>query len=186
MLAALGGCAAPLPKVSEPPAAAQQLAGPEAVKGFYLSGRIGVHYDDQGFSGTLQWRHGPGGDEALILSPLGQGVARIVGNGDGVMLTTSDQKVFRARDEEELTQQVLGWALPLRGLRYWVRGLAVPGSEAERVLGPGHRLAQLRQDGWRIDYLDYSEAQGLQLPTRITMANGQVEVKLVIDRWSME
>jgi outer membrane lipoprotein LolB len=181
----LAGCATPLPRVSEP-AANVQLASPEAVRGFYFSGRIGVQYDGQGFSGTLQWRHGGPADEILILSPLGQGVARIARDAQGVTLTTSDDKVYRAQDVESLTRQVLGWGLPLQGLQYWVLGLAAPGGEAGREFGENRRLARLHQDAWRIDYLGYRSVQGISLPGKMVMANDRIEVKLVIDKWRVE
>lgn len=186
LAALLAGCASPLPKVVEPVEAQRRLAAPESVQGFYLSGRIGVQYDGQGFSGSLQWRHGGAADEILILSPLGQGVARIIRNAQGVMLTTSDEQVYHARDAESLTRQELGWELPLQGLQYWVLGLAAPGSEAGREWDQEKRLSQLRQDHWRIDYLNYRSAQGLSLPGKIVMSNDRIEVKLVIDHWRVE
>lgn len=185
LAALLSGCATPLPRLSEP-VATTQFASPEAVRGFYFSGRIGVQYDGQGFSGMLQWHHGGPEDEILILSPLGQGVARITRDAQGVTLTTSDDQVYRAQDVESLTRQVLGWGLPLQGLQYWVLGLAAPDGEAGREFDEERRLSRLRQDAWRIDYLGYRSVQGISLPGKMVMANDRIEVKLVIDKWLVE
>ena len=89
---------------------------------FDLSGRIAVRYRDDAGSGNIAWRHAARADELLLTSPLGQGIARIVRTGDEVSLTTQDGREFRAADAESLTEQVLGFRLPLLGLADWVRG----------------------------------------------------------------
>ena len=48
---------------------------------FELAGRIAVRYRNEAVSGNIAWRHARDGDELLITSPLGQGVARIVRAG---------------------------------------------------------------------------------------------------------
>ena len=149
---------------------------------FQLAGRVGVKYDDQGFSGNMRWQHRAQSDEILILSPLGQGVAQIVQDSTGVSLTTSDQKIYHAQDAETLTDEILGWRLPLAGLRYWVVGRAAPGN-AEMEHDQAGRVSRLKQDGWQIDYLSYRETNGVTLPQKLIMQRGNLEMKLIIDSW---
>jgi len=174
----LFGCVAPMPREAPVPG-----TDPALIKGFQLSGRVAVKYDGQGFSGGLRWQRSGESDDLLILSPLGQGVARIERDAEGVTLTAPDQRPYRARDTAELTQQVLGWRLPLDGLRYWVLGTPAPGAAAVAESGADQRLSSLTQDGWRIDYLGYKRVDGTDLPGRIVLQRGEVEVKLVIDSW---
>ena len=65
---------------------------------FDLSGRIAARYRDDAFSGLLSWRHAAEGDEMLISTPMGQGVARIVRQGDAVLITTAEGREFSDRD----------------------------------------------------------------------------------------
>ena len=104
---------------------------------FHLSGRVAVKYGTEAASGKISWQHDPGSDELLLSTPLGQGVARIVRSDGMVSLTTSDHKQYQASDVESLTEQVLGWRLPLAGLPDWVRGRAAPGTPAQTQAGPG-------------------------------------------------
>ena len=51
---------------------------------FDLTGRLAARYRDDAFSGIVAWRHAADGDEMLISTPMGQGVARIVRQGDAI------------------------------------------------------------------------------------------------------
>ena len=149
---------------------------------FELTGRIAVRYHDDAGSSNIAWRHGAGSDELLLTSPLGQGIARIVRAGDEVALTTQDGREFRAADAESLTEQVLGFRLPLLGLADWVRGRAAPGPASaptrERADASG-RLAELVQSGWTIEYQEYAGAR----PSRLRLTYPGLELRLAVSEW---
>ena len=147
---------------------------------FYLSGRVSVKHGTEAASGRISWQHETDSDDLLLSNPFGQGVARIVRRDGLVTLTTSDQKVYRARDVGDLTEQVLGWRLPLAGLPDWVRGRAAAGVPAQTRLNGAHRLAELRQSGWVVEFLDYDDASGL--PSRLSLSRGDTQIRMVIDQ----
>jgi outer membrane lipoprotein LolB len=147
---------------------------------FELAGRIAARYRDDAGSGGIAWRHGARGDEMLLTSPLGQGIARLVRTGDEVVLTTQDGREFRATDAETLTEQVLGFRVPLLGLADWVRGRAAPApAPALRDLDAAGRLALLEQSGWRIEYLEYQGG----LPSRLRLTYPGLELRLAVSEW---
>ena len=45
------------------------------------------------------------------------------------------------------------------------------------------RLSLLEQQGWVIQYLAYGQQEGTDLPSRLSVENDQVRVKLIVDRW---
>jgi outer membrane lipoprotein LolB len=152
-------------------------------RGFELSGRIAVRYASEAASGQLRWRHDPEGDEMLISSPLGQGIARIQRAGDRVTLTTADGSEYRAQDAESLTERVLGYRVPLAGLADWVRARPSPqlqGAAQVRRDAQG-RLQVLEQAGWRIEYLAYAPDSGL--PTRLRLTYPAIELRLAVADW---
>src|SRR5687767_4215414 len=55
---------------------------------FELKGRIATRYKEEAASGNIAWRHSGSSDELLITTPVGSSVARIVRNGNEVVLTT--------------------------------------------------------------------------------------------------
>jgi len=145
---------------------------------FELSGRIAVKYRDEAASGNLAWRHAGSGDEMLLSSPFGQGLARIVRTREVVTLTTSQGHEAVAADAEALTERVLGFRIPLAGLTDWVRGRAGPGPARTRLDSSG-RLAELEQSGWKIEYLAWEGA----LPSRLRLVYPGVELRLAISDW---
>ncbi len=145
---------------------------------FELSGRIAMRYRGEAASGNLAWRHRERGDEMLLTNAFGQGVARLVREGGEVTLTTPEPREFRAADAEALTEQVLGFRLPLAGLADWVRARAGPGPARQRFDADG-RLAELEQSGWRIEYLEWSGAR----PARLRLTYPGLELRLAISEW---
>jgi outer membrane lipoprotein LolB len=145
---------------------------------FDLAGRIAARYRNEAFSANIAWRHARNGDEMQINTPLGQGVARIVRQGDVVTLTTGDGE-HRAADAEALTEQVLGFRLPLAGLADWVRGRPSPDTPARTEYRDDGKLARLEQGGWNIEYQDYAGA----LPSRLRLSYPGLELRLAISQW---
>jgi outer membrane lipoprotein LolB len=155
---------------------------PEQGTEFELAGRIAVRYRDDAGSGNIAWRHGRRIDEMLLTTPFGQGIARLARAGDEITLTTQDGREFRATDAESLTEQVLGFRVPLVGLADWVRGRAAatpaPEPTLERRDAAG-LLAELEQSGWKIKYLEYADAR----PSRLTLSFPGLELRLAISEW---
>ena len=131
----------------------------------------------------IYWRHRANTDEVLMTSPLGQGVARIVRDAEGVLLEVPNQPARRAPDAESLTREALGYALLVSGLVWWVQGRPDPGSKFEARHAPAGRLEQLRQDGWVIDYLQYAADAR---PRKLVVAREGLEIRLVADSWLAE
>jgi len=155
------------------------LKPPAAVE-FELLGRIAARYAKDAFTGNLQWRHASDGDEMLITTPMGQGVARIVRQGDAVQLTTADGHEYRAPDAESLTERTLGFRLPLEGLADWVQGRPTPAAPAREVKASDGKLHSLDQRGWHIEYLAYGEDEH---PSLMRLNYEGIELRLAITSW---
>ncbi len=203
ILATLAGCANIQPAIKVESASTaevnqQHLKSIASINHFGIQGRIGVQTDNHGFSGSTRWSHAPDSDSMAIFSPLGSQIATIDASDDGVILIT-EGKTFKADDTETLTQQTLGWRLPMLGLPDWVLGRPSPNnlySTSEwDSLG---RLTKLSQDGWNIEYSDYVSTSGFQLPRKITLRSidgfrpapseripPKIVLKLVVERWDV-
>lgn len=168
------------------PHAPQSVARPEMAetKPFVLSGRIAVKYDGERSSAGVHWAHHSADDEILLLAPLGQTVARIRRDAQGVALDTPD-KHYTAQNTEELTHRVLGWQLPLTGLRNWVLALPAAESEANIERDANGQVSVMHQDGWEIRYLRYATQAPDSLPLRISLQREGMEMQLLIDEWEI-
>ena len=142
-----------------------EVRPPDGPLEFDMAGRIAARYREEAFSGIVTWRHAADGDEMLLSTPMGQGVARIVRQGDAIVVTTSEGQEYSDRDGEALTERVLGFRLPLGGLADWVRGRPAPALEAR---------------GWKVEYQERDE-QGR--PARLRLTYPGVELRLAISAW---
>lgn len=146
---------------------------------FELTARFAARYRDEAASGTLAWRHRAARDDVLLSSPFGQGLARISREGEAVTLVAGDDKRYTAADAESLTEQVLGFRLPLRGLADWVRARPATDAPAQAEYAQDGRLLSLEQHGWRIEYLGYESTR----PTRLKLSYPGLELRLAISAW---
>ena len=149
---------------------------------FELKGRVAVKLDGRGYSARLRWHHDVASDAVWLYSPVGSTIATVVANGDHATLVTANKETFSSDDVQGLTREVLGWDLPLTGLRHWVLGRADPSVlivllEHDDQL----RIRRLTQGDWNIDYLAYSKASAL--PSSMVLRHTDLRMRLIIDGW---
>ncbi len=156
-----------------------------AVNAWEMDGRIAIRTAEDGWTAGLYWRHSVADYELRLSGPFGQGGVRLVGDGGGATLFDADGGAYRASTPEHLLYRHTGWWLPVSGLRFWVRGLPVPGVSAEMQWDDFGRLAQLTQDDWVIRYRRYARFNQRELPGKIALENHRLKVRLVIDAWGL-
>lgn len=157
---------------------------------FNILGRISISDKDQSFSGGFRWRHSEKIDEILLFTPLGQAVAEITRDSDGVRLITSKLEAFYAENVEYLTEEVLGWRLPLNGLQYWIQGAHSPITSAEKDLGQNNQLIAIRQDGWSIHYARFVAEKSRPAPMpklfHLYYDNERLKIRVIVDEWNVQ
>lgn len=163
----------------------ERRAALSGLRDWHVSGRIGVTSATEGWHANVHWQQQ--GQHYLIdlIGPLGQGRLRVEGDESGVVVHTADGQVLRAAEPEQILEQAVGMRIPLQGLIYWIRGLPDPAKRSELTGDAQGRLVHLEQDGWSIDYPRYERVAALELPTRISARQGDLQVKLAIGEWKI-
>jgi outer membrane lipoprotein LolB len=162
-----------------------------------IRGRMALRSDAEGWHASVLWVRQADRHQIDMSGPLGRGHVRLMRDHSGAVLTDAEQNIYRNASAEELLMRTTGYRLPLDGLDYWVRGLPAPGSDAERELDAWGRLVRLRQLGWDIEFLEYSEHAGLDLPAKLfarrlagagplARNDDSFEVRLVIEHWALQ
>lgn len=191
LLAALPGCALLRPQPGTAPAnTAQQAAWQERVARitpidrFTMQGRVAG--GALGFKADLRWKqHADGRFEMRVAGPFGARAAELAGDALQVTVRTGHDAATVTTDPEAWLEQALGVRLPVRGLRWWVLGLPAPDSAHDILLDPVNgRALRIAQNGWELSYLEYRNADSLDLPRRIEARNGDTRVLVLADRWS--
>jgi outer membrane lipoprotein LolB len=162
----------------------QHMENIAQIKDFSLEGRLGVITKPKSFSARLAWQHVTENDNVDIYSPLGSKVANITKTPDQVILTDNKEKVISEKDVETLTENTLGFRLPLSGLSYWALGKpSNDGIVNAMTWDEDGRVKTLQQDGWMIEYNNYVIKDAYALPNKIVLKNDQITIKLIVDKW---
>ena len=126
-----------------------------------LSGKLSVNYQKDGrqesITGNFDWEQRPGAIDVALISPLGQTVATINVTPNSATLVQGGQEPRTADDIDSLTQQTLGWPLPVSGLRDWLQGYAVDGHGQRFRASPANNSVTTR-DGWRLRFVEWQDA----------------------------
>jgi outer membrane lipoprotein LolB len=128
----------------------------DASASFDAHGRMSVHYKDlkggkeDTVFGRFEWiEHGATVDLSL-LDPLGQGIATVHAAPGSATLKLADGRELHGQSADLLTQQALGYTVPVEGLRSWLVGRSSLPNKVPEPNPDGGLM--LNEAGWRIDY----------------------------------
>lgn len=153
------------------------------IKHWELNGLIAIHTPDGAGSANLHWQQNQQHYAISLWGPLSTPSFKLTGEPGNVTLETANGKQFNATTPESLLASQTGWKLPVSNLFYWIRGLPVPHITAQKHFDPYHRLSELDQQGWIIQFLRYSSVKGIDIPTKIFLNYPALEVKIIISQW---
>lgn len=155
------------------------------ISSWQVNGKVAVQTAQDSGSASVDWQQQRNNYSISLTGPLGSAGLKINGSPGRATLQTSDGKRFTAANAEQLLAQNWGFDLPVSYLRYWVRGLPVSGVAATTQFDAYHRLASLQQAGWTIQFQNYTNSNGIELPERITATSRTMKVKMIIYRWQV-
>ena len=184
-LGLLGGCAwwrppSPLPRLDR-----EELAWLERLDRWHVQGRIGVRGERGNWHGGLHWTYEDGQDRLVITGPLGQRAVVIQVRSGWIEIAQANGQTQVSDRPEKLLKEVLGVAVPLKALRYWIRGLPAPGG-GEVEFSPDGRVLRLRQGKWQVEYRQYRSLKTHVLPVKLELIGPGVSVKLLVDLWEVD
>jgi outer membrane lipoprotein LolB len=151
-----------------------------------LSGKLGLRAEKLAESAFIHWRQCGEHFDIRLSGPLGKTVARVSGYRQQLTVSIDGREPVTTDQPEALLQAELGWSVPLRALRHWVRAEAAPGARAAwRGEQPQPEL--LEQLGWQVRYLAYhTHGQGdtgIALPARLQLRGEGLTATLLIRDW---
>lgn len=157
---------------------------PKEIKNWQINGKIAVRTAHDSGSSNISWSQNNQNYNIDIYSLLGSNRYQLRGSPNNVRLTTPQGQTFHAKTPEQLLKKRWGYNIPVSYLTFWIRGLAAEGPHQSRF-DAYHRLSQLNQAGWQIDYLDYNTIKGIQLPSKIFLTSKLMRIKMLIYQWEI-
>ena len=157
-----------------------------------VGGRLSVRYQQDGkpqsLQGKFRWQQQGEQTDITLYSPLGQTIATIVITPGLAVMAQSGGEKKQAPNVTALTQEVLGWPMPVDGLRYWLQGF-VQNVEGKLQTASPEGMHSFQSDGWRVRYVSWQRNASIQYPKRFDMERataeaGDIVLRLVIDDWN--
>jgi outer membrane lipoprotein LolB len=183
----LAGCALQRPVPGTSIAWAERRSALLDLEDWELSGRIGVKSGDEGGQGRLEWRQAGDAARLRVSGPFGAGAWELRWDPREAVLSNGDGEIALAYAGSDALDRMLaeqvGWQFPAAQTRYWVLGIAAPGSRSRLLYGPDGWLEGLEQDGWTVGYAGFAERGGYWMPRKITVQGSDARLRLVVDRW---
>ncbi len=190
LLTALAGCASTALTPAQIAAANSSRAYAQKIE---VSGRLSAQYESmsgpQSIHINFTWSQTPEQTLISLGSPTGQTVATILINDQGALLTQTDKPPRSANDPNQLFLEMLGWPLPIAGLRDWLQGFIKP--DHQLAATPSDTNRSFNAEGWDLRYPTWEIDQHSARPKRIDLSRqteqaGLVSLRVVIDEWSTQ
>lgn len=149
-----------------------------------LEARIAVSGENGG-SGDLVWRQ-DGDSYSFSVRGVNGKVLRLSGDANRAVLEGVDAQPDIGRDPQALLRSRLGAEVPFAALRRWALGVRVADEPARIQFNEQNLPAQIDQNGWTVEYLDWFSDRTPALPKKVFATRGKDKVKLVIQSWNFD
>ena len=158
------------------------------IKHWSVKGKIAVTTPEEKFSSNYSWQHAPIHQELMLYGAFGNTYAHLIDKNQLATLTLSNKDVFQSDDVERLSEKILGYPFPIGKMQYWFKGLPHPENNGELEYDEFGYLKSINHEQWKISYRKYQRFKRfnqIMLPTKITITNGQITIKLSNRNWKI-
>jgi outer membrane lipoprotein LolB len=153
-----------------------------------MRGRAFVRAGEEAGQTALHWVRDRMTHRIDLILALGAGSMRLTQDERGAELRDRENRISRDSSLQLLLRRSTGWDLPLESLNYWVLGLPAPGEIVKNEIDEYGRLQLLEQKGWKVEYIEYSDFSGFDLPSRVHVKRNDgaaMEIRLAIQAWEL-
>jgi outer membrane lipoprotein LolB len=147
--------------------------------GFNIHGLVGVTTTDSQNSANFNWYQSGAAYHIELYGPLALGTTYLDSDGQQVSLTLSNQQIYNASSPEILMQKLLGWSLPVEGLKYWILAQPVPNEAFTAKKDSTGNLQSLSQEGWSIEYTWVATQK---FPHKITLMRPGIKAIVIVNK----
>ncbi len=147
-------------------------AGSRDALNFVASGRLAVKQNEKGSYANFDWDSNGRMQQLSVSTPLGNTVGELCQDGTGVVATASHGEVYQAVTASELSERLMGFAIPVESLDLWAHGYY-----AENTPHTVDEQGRLLQAGWKIE----RQTDGEGHPRLLVLDNQQLSIRLAFN-----
>lgn len=141
---------------------------------FNASGRLAVKQNDKGSYANFDWDSNGQMQTLSVNTPLGNSVGELCQDGQGVVAVASNGEVYQAASATELSERLMGFAIPVESLDLWAHGYWDQ-TQAHVIKEDGRLL----QSGWTIERQVNAEGQ----PRLLLLENERLSIRLAFNQY---
>ena len=147
-------------------------AGSRDALNFVASGRLAVKQNEKGSYANFDWDSNGRMQQLSVSTPLGNTVGELCQDGTGVVATASNGEVYQAVTASELSERLMGFAIPVESLDLWAHGYY-----AENTPHTVDEQGRLLLAGWKIE----RQTDGEGHPRLLVLDNQQLSIRLAFN-----
>ena len=160
-----------------------------AINEWTVKGRISINTPDDSFIGNLSWQRKPAAQRFRLYGSIGQTYAELTQDMKRAELKMSDGREFASRNINAMLEEHLGYPLPLDEMVHWIKGYSPAKDKAQITRDEDGLIELLSYRQWQIEYRSYQKAEAFSeilMPSRLTITDGEVKIKLSLRDWASE
>jgi len=166
----------------------QQLETLKPLSHWSIRGRVAIYVKEDVYNLGMSWQREDNNSTLKLEASLGQGLIMLTRNANRIELTTAEGESVHGNNAQQLLYDTTGLLIPVEGLQTWIKGIPHEQSDFQHAIDAEGRTQSLQQDGWKINYLKYSDSALPQidrasLPRKLYMKHDGLALKIVIDQW---
>ena len=147
-------------------------AGSRDALNFNASGRLAVKQNDKGSYANFDWDSNGKMQQLSVNTPLGNTVGELCQDSSGVVATASNGETYQAATASELSERLMGFAIPVESLDLWAHGYY-----ADNQPHTVDEQGRLLQAGWKIERQVDAEGH----PRLLVLNNQQLSIRLAFN-----
>ncbi len=149
-----------------------------------VQGKIAFISSEQRQSANVNWQHDELHSDMILTSFIGTRILSLKQNTYGAEIEY-DGDVYTDRDASLLLYRLTGFTIPLDNAATWLKGTA---NNEHTQFDELNRLTSLiwhAENGqqWQITYSHYIKQEGYWLPTKLSLKNPQIRIKIQLNDW---
>lgn len=154
-----------------------------AIDNWQLKGKLAYRNDRDSASAWFDWSQRGDSFNIYLSGAFGVGTVNINGNAHGVTLKQAGRDDITSPSATGLTRRLFGEPLPVKQMRYWLKGIpasksAITGFNEEGL------LSTLQENGWTIHLSRYKTDSRGPLPSKLTGHSENLSFTLLLKDWS--
>ncbi len=164
------------------------LAQLEKLEHWTIQGKLAIRSGDSAYNLRAHWQQRKQNFTLRLSGPLGWKPITITSNNNGVISIQRSGSLSSYKSIEALAAAVpelADWGNYLTAMPHWLKGIPYSNYPIDNVSPDNVKPSFVEQQGWRIEYWRFTQIDGFQLPTKISMARGTTQAKIIVNQWQL-